>query len=81
MLSPVVEEAKRQKCPKKSSIELPSGGAGNTGKPKEKSIGIYVQHEIVEYIDEAFQSVPDLRERFNIKYLTEEEIEKIKKEA
>ena len=81
MLSPAVEEAKLKKCPKKSSIKSPSGGTGNTGKPKEKPIGIYVEHEIVEYIDEAFQSVPDLRERFNIKYLTEEEIEKIKKEA
>jgi len=80
MFSPALEEAKLKKCPKKSSIKSPSGGTGNTGKPKEKEYKNFVEHEIVEYIDEAFQSVPDLRERFNIKYLTKEEIEKIKKD-
>ena len=73
MFSPVVEEEKLKKCPKKSSIKSPSGGTGATKKAKEKEYNSFVQHEIVEYIDEAFQSVPDLRERFNIRLLTEEE--------
>ena len=81
MFSPALEEAKLKKCPKKSSIESPSGGTGTTKNAKEKEYKNFVEHEIVEYINESFQSVPDLRERFNIKYLTKEEREKIKKET
>jgi len=72
MFSPAIEEAKRKKCPNKTSLDSPGN---NTSTDGEKPIGIYVEHDIVKYIDKAFKSVPDLRERFNIKVLTKEEKE------
>ena len=66
MYSPALEKAKKAKCPDRPSIGAPST-TGNPSQEKEKPIPSHVNHDIAEYIDQAFASVPKLRERFNIK--------------
>ena len=68
MYSPVEEEAKTKRCPRKKDIK---GGKTTTDNKEEKQIKNYVEHDIKEYIEKALKENVALRTKFKLK-LTED---------